>query len=187
MLDQVLGHLGGTGTDDVGRQVARRDPQVQGQADGGGADCGQQGVDQGVAEDLAGLLLRAQGGQGRDDGQGDGRHGHELEEPREDGGDEVEQGVQERDVHPAQDAAQDEGRNPQGELPPLTQRVVLLQDGCGRGLYIGLFFRILLVSGIHTPYPSLICFKALPAGGRDGILHLTTRRGCKSIIYREIL
>ena len=90
VLDQVLRDLGGAGADDIGRQVARRDPQEQGQADDGGADGGQQGVDQGMAENLPRLLFRPQGGEGRDDGQGDGRHGHELEKPRKDAGDEIE-------------------------------------------------------------------------------------------------
>ena len=60
------------------------------------------------------------------------------------------------------DAAQDEGCNPQGELAPLAQRVVFLQDGCRCGLYIRLLLSVLLVSGIHIPYPSFSCFSDNP-------------------------
>ena len=58
-LAQILRHLGSTGADYIGRQVARGDPEVKAQPHRSGADGGQQGVNQRMGEDAAGVFFAA--------------------------------------------------------------------------------------------------------------------------------
>lgn len=90
-LANVLGDIRHAGADGFRRQVARLDPEIQEQADPGGTDGREQGIGDGVLEDLLCFLLGSHHGKGRNDRQGNGRYSNELKEAGEDGSDEVEE------------------------------------------------------------------------------------------------
>ena len=106
----------GAGADEVSRQVARRNPEIEDEADRSRGNRRQQRVGDGVREDAARVLLGAERRERRDDGEGDGRHSDELEQAREDRGDEVEELVECRNLHPAEDGTDDQRGEPQDHL-----------------------------------------------------------------------
>ena len=106
----------GTGADEVSRQIARRDPEVEDEADGSGGNRRQQRVSDGVREDAARVLLGAERRERRDDGKRDGRHGDELEQACEDRGHEVEELVERRYLQPTEDGADDQSGEPEDHL-----------------------------------------------------------------------
>ena len=57
---QFLRDIGNAGIDEVYRQIARSDPEVECQADGGGTDGRQERVRDGVGEDAARFFLGSQ-------------------------------------------------------------------------------------------------------------------------------
>ena len=69
-----------------------------------------------MREDAARVLLGTERRERRDDGESDGRHGDELEQAREDRGDEVEELVEGGDLHPAENGADDQRGEPQDHL-----------------------------------------------------------------------
>ena len=103
-LANVLGDIRHAGTDGLCRQVARLDPEIKEQANPGGTDSREQGIGDGVLEDPFRFFLGSHHGKGRNDRQSDGWYSNELEEAGEDGGDEVEELVEEGNVHPARTA-----------------------------------------------------------------------------------
>ena len=148
-------HVRRAAPDDFGGQVPRRDPEVQGEAHEGRREGGQERIGDGVGENAFRVLVRAQLRQRGDDRQRDGRHGDELEEPREDGGDEGEQLVDLGDAHAAQEAAHDQRRDPKHELPALSLRAVRLHYGARRLVYVCIW-----VPMVHGK-----SFLSVPSGG----------------------
>lgn len=138
------------GSEKIHGQIIRCDHQIEAQADGSGADGGEQGVDDGMAEDAARVPVAPQLGQRGDHSQRDGRNGDELEQAGENGGHEVEQLIQRLNPHPAQNAAENECPEPERELPALIFRLILA-NGLLRGLpHIGRFV------GIVHMYPPFL-------------------------------
>ena len=66
------------------------------------------------------ILSRPQGSQRCDHRQSDGRHGNELEQAREYGGNEVKELVERRNAKPSQSGAQEKSREPQNKLSPFS-------------------------------------------------------------------
>ena len=139
-LANVLGDIRHAGTDGLCRQVARLDPEIQEQADPSGTDSREQGIGDGVLEDFLRFLLGSHHGKGRNDRQGNGRYSNELKEAGEDGSDEVEELVEEGNVHPAENGTNDEGSYPKCELTPLGKGIVAGHDIFGCVFDMGLVF-----------------------------------------------
>ena len=74
------------------------------------------------------------------DRQSDGWYSNELEEAGEDGGDEVEELVEEGNVHPAENGTKDEGSYPKCELTPLGKGIVAGHDVFSCVFDMGLVF-----------------------------------------------
>ena len=139
-LAKILGHLGSSGACHVGRQVARRDPQIQGQAHCSRADSGQQRINDGVGEDPFCIFVRTQSGQCRNHCQRDGGHGDKLEQTGKNRRHKVKQFIQGRIVHPAQSAADNKGCHPQGKLLPVPLLAALFNNLFRLGINLSRLF-----------------------------------------------
>lgn len=143
-------HGGLAGSEQLHREIARRDIEIEAEADRRGADGGEKRVEDGVHEDAARFFIAAQFRQCRDDGQEDRGDGDELEETGEDRRYEIEKFVQRLNAHPAEDAAEDQRAEPERELTALIFRPVLPQGFLGgladimRSLCVAHFFSLLL-------------------------------------------
>ena len=116
---ELLRHIRHACADDLGRQIARRDPQIESESDRCRRDRRQERIGDGMGEDAPRIFLRTERGKRRDDGERDRRHGDELEQAREHRRDEVEELIQGPDIQPTQAGADDEREKPQDELFPL--------------------------------------------------------------------
>ena len=92
-----------------------------------------------MGEDAARVLFGAKACERRDDGECDGRHGDELEQPREDGRDEVEEVVERLDTEPSEDGADNQRAEPEHELALLVRLVAPERFLCG-GFHIVMIF-----------------------------------------------
>ena len=89
-----------------------------------------------MGENAFRVLVRAELRQRGNHRESDGRHGDELEETCENGGDERKQLIELRDAEAAENAADGQRRNPKHQLLALPLRAICLQDGARRFVYI---------------------------------------------------
>ena len=142
---ESLGDGGLPAADHLRWQVARTDEEEEHEAYRRCGKGGEKRVGHGMAEDTACVFLVTDGGQCGDDGQHDGGHGEELEQPRVDGGDEVHQCVEPAPAQHAEDGTHGEGPYPQHELPAVLHDVLF-------GL------RVILTCVIHKKF--FLCYNA---------------------------
>ena len=134
-------------TNDIGGQVRGSEPEEKCQSNRRRTDRRQQRVGDGVGKDAPRVALRPKRGKRRDDGEGNRRHGDELEEARKDGCDKAEQVVQCGHVRPAKNAADDECCDPQCELTLLPAE--LRSRECGLCLLLHLIMRRMFMLICH--------------------------------------
>ena len=118
-LAEVGGQRGGSALSHGGWQVTGCHDVVENQSHRCCGDGGEQGVGDGMAENLAHVGLVAEGGQGSDYCQGDGGYCQELEQAGVDGGDEVRQTVEPSQSHGSQHGSYYQGAYPECQLAGL--------------------------------------------------------------------
>ena len=112
--------------DDLCRQIRGCEPDKEREPHRRRTDRREQRIGDGMGEDPTRVALRPERRECRDHSECDGRHGNELEQPREYRRNKVKQFIQYRHIRPAKHSADDERTDPEHNLP------LLIVQLCGR-------------------------------------------------------
>ena len=124
-LFQLLRYICHAGTNNISRQIARSNEQVQSQTYQSCRESSQQGIADGMDENLPSFLSASQICQGSNNCQGNGWHSNKLEKSGKYSSDKVKKAIERWNLEPSQHSTNDQGTEPQQQLLFLGTRAVL--------------------------------------------------------------